>query len=85
MKRWLFLLTICTAHGCGNEPAAVTGPLPPLTVEEWKLLPIEEKYDAGTFERLKDGDPDLKSPKAWDKFMREVIVPERKTDIPQTL
>lgn len=48
------------------------------------MLPIEEKYDAATFERLKDATPDPESPKAWDRFMREVIVPERKRDIPQT-
>ncbi len=71
--------------GCGGGDVAENdGPPPQLTVEAWRELPIEEKYDEATFDRLKDADPQLKSPRAWDKFMREVVVPERKIDIPQT-
>ncbi len=69
--------------GCGGEAVENTdGPPPPLTVEAWKELPIEEKYDASTFERLKDADPKLQSDREWDKFMRNVVIPERKVDIP---
>ena len=71
--------------GCGGDVVDESnGPPPPLTVEAWKELPIQEKYDAATFERLKDADPKLKSPREWDKFMRGVVVPERKVDIPDT-
>lgn len=77
-----FLLALGGASGCGSADPVPTGPPPPLTVEAWKILPVEEKYDPGTFERLKDGDPKLHSPQAWNRFMAEVVVPERKKDIP---
>ncbi len=70
--------------GCGGEVVEENdGPPPPLTVEAWREMPIQEKYDGATFERFKDADPKLKSPREWDKFMREVIIPERNIDIPQ--
>ena len=86
MKRiqLLLLAAACAGAGCGSEPSPVS-PLPdpgPLTVEEWRQLPIEEKYDDGTFQRLKKHNPKLASRRLWDKFMREVVIPERKRDIP---
>ena len=49
--------------GCGGGDVAENdGPPPQLTVEAWRELPIEEKYDEATFDRLKDADPQLKSP-----------------------
>lgn len=70
--------------GCGSDagPAVSSGPLPPLSVEEWKQLPIQEKYDEATFERLRAKDEKLQAERAWGRFMREVVVPERKRDIP---
>ncbi len=72
--------------GCGgsSRPApGPVGPLPPLSVEEWKTLPVEEKYDEATFDRLREEDPKLKKQREWDKFMRSVIIPERNKDIPR--
>ncbi len=82
-------LTFVLAYiGCGtSEPkpasdaANATGPL---TVEEWKDLPASVKYDAGSFERLKQGNKELQTQAGWDRFMKQTIVPERKQDIPGT-
>jgi hypothetical protein len=81
-----FALACCGAFvGCGGAPQQTVIDLPPqepLTIEEWKSLPVDKKYENYAFERLRLGDPKLKSDAAWDAFMREVIVPERKKDIP---
>ena len=82
--KFLCLLVVLAALGCG---AAASSPPPeagPLTVEKWKSLPVDQKYDESSFQRLRDNDPKLKSDRAWDKFMREVVIPERKKDIPVT-
>lgn len=82
---WLFnCLMLCAAMGCGGEIEPRTTPLvlPPLSVEEWKTLPIEEKYDQGTFDRLREADEKLRPDRAWEKFMTEVVIPERQKDIP---
>jgi hypothetical protein len=83
--RLLILVIFLTTIGCA--PAEPTPPqpmptLPPLTVEAWKTLPVEEKYDEGTFDRLREADPSLRNHRAWNKFMKEVVVPERMLDIP---
>ena len=81
---WVGLMLISLALGCGGSaalPAPPTTPTP-LSLAEWKQLPIEEKYDGATFERLKLGDPRLQNDRAWNAFMRKEIVPERKKDIP---
>lgn len=83
--RLLILLITVTAIGCGSTelpPPQTPATLPPLTLEQWKTLPVEEKYDEGTFDRLRDADPSLKAHRAWQKFMKEVVVPERMIDIP---
>jgi len=54
----------------------------PLTVEEWKGLPAQSKYEVETLERLKLGDPKLQDQRAWDKFTREVLLPARKKERP---
>ena len=82
--RLLTLLITVAALGCGNEatPPLPMPELPTLTVEQWKALPVEEKYDEATFERLREADKSIRSDRAWQKFMKDVIVPERKIDIP---
>ncbi len=85
---WLKVLATCVVlavlPGCGEEqpPAAPAGPPLPLSVEEWKQLPIEVKYDEATFDRLRDKDAKLQNDRNWHRFMKEVVVPERKLDIP---
>lgn len=87
LRRLLFVFCICGASwGCGTsvpEQVPVELPAPtPLSVTQWKELPVAEKYDPTTFERLKLNDPKLQRKPAWDKFMEEVVVPERKKDVP---
>jgi hypothetical protein len=46
------------------------------------VLPVTEKYDETTLERLKRNDPNLKTAHGWNRFMIETVVPERKKDLP---
>jgi len=79
------LLLAFAAVGCGGssrpEPS-IPAPMPTLTIEQWKEMPPEEKYDEATFDRLREADPKLKKRREWDKFMKTVVIPERKIDIP---
>lgn len=76
-------ILIVVVVGCGSpKPPPPPAAPQPLTVEEWRDLEISEKYDEGTFERLKLNDPKLKSEEEWNKFMRRVVIPERKADMP---
>ncbi|MEO2088405.1 MAG: hypothetical protein ABGY75_02775 [Gemmataceae bacterium] len=68
--------------GCGRPDVVPTPEESPLTVEQWKTLPADQKYEVATFERLKAGDPKLQEPKAWEKFNRDVLLPARKKDFP---
>ncbi|MCC6510698.1 MAG: hypothetical protein IT423_16460 [Pirellulaceae bacterium] len=56
-----------------------------LSWEEWKKLPIPEKHDEAAYDRLRLGNPQLKSDKAWRVFMIKEVIPERKRDIPPTM
>jgi len=79
----LCLMAALILSGCGDSNSEKTvDTTGPLTVEEWKDLPVSLKYDERSFERLKENDKELQTKKGWDKFMREVVVPERKKDIP---
>jgi hypothetical protein len=84
----LAILVLSATLGCGGSdtrPILKELPAPtPLTLEEWKTLPHEEKYDETSFERLKLKDPKLKNPAAWRAFMAKEILPERRKDIPGT-
>lgn len=73
--------------GCGGEMTPpTTPPAPtPLSVAEWRELPVGEKYDEATFDRLKLQDPKLKEDRNWARFMAETVVPERKKDLPGDL
>lgn len=70
--------------GCGGEAPPPGNPPPPtaLSLAEWKTLPIPDKYDGGTLDRLRMHDPALASDQAWDAFMRKEVIPERMKDIP---
>lgn len=81
MYRWLILVVLLAA-GCGSAAPEAIELSDTLTVEQWKTLPIELKYDEATFERLRAQDPTLQTDRGWDRFMKEVIVPERRKDIP---
>lgn len=89
MKRSLpigLLLITLLLSGCSQKEQ---GPRPietpkPLSLADWKGLPIDIKYDEATFERLKLADPKLQDARAWHDFMAKEIIPERKVDIPGT-
>lgn len=89
MRRTVYLLLVLAVFagtmGCGREPnkPRELEPLAPLSVADWKQLPVEEKYEPETFERLKLKEPNLRSERGWRRFMITVVVPERKEDIPE--
>jgi hypothetical protein len=68
--------------GCGGRPADAPRTPAPLSVADWQKLPVEQKYDPETFERLKLGNPKLENQRAWDEFARTVIKPARDKDLP---
>lgn len=78
------VLAIAAFAGCGGEPKpAPLAPPTALTLEEWKAMTdIPDKYDGATLDRLRMGNPKLQSERAWDAYIKQVIVPERKKDIP---
>ena len=62
---------------------AVLAAQPPLTLEEWKAMTdLTEKYDGATLERLRTGNPELKSDRAWDKYQKEFVAPQLVKDKP---
>ena len=83
MSRLLLLMLAMLIAGCSaRQPEVSLHDKTPLTIEEWKELDVLVKYELKTFERLKAGNPKLKKKKVWDQFMFQVVVPERKKDIP---
>ncbi len=81
----LFVLSLTVALGCGGGVKEPTGPPPaptPLTMEEWKTLPIVDKYDEGTYERIRMQYPELQNEQAWYDYMMREIMPQRNIDIP---
>jgi hypothetical protein len=71
--------------GCGDAPAPPSTPAAPtpISLEEWKAISdISHKYDGATLDRLRMADPRLKSERAWDSYMKQNVIPERKKDIP---
>lgn len=88
-NRFLFafalVLSSCLGTGCGSDHVKAPAPLPPptaISLDDWKKLPLEEKYDGATFERLKLNDPHLQHARNWAAFEQQYIIPERKQDIP---
>ena len=73
--------------GCAGEiKPPTTPPAPtPLSLADWRGLPVQEKYDETTFDRLKLQDPKLKNERNWTRFMVETVIPERKKDLPDDL
>lgn len=68
--------------GCGSQSEPDTTDYSPLTVEQWKQMPAEVKYDIGTLERLKEGNPKLYQPREWNRFTREVLLPMKRQELP---
>lgn len=79
------LVLLSTVAGCGSpEREIVTSePLTPLTRAEWHAMEdLNLKYDPLSFERMQLGDPALRTDAAWNRFFREVVIPEQKQDFP---
>ena len=83
MKKVGWLLTLVLAISVVGCSRPEVPPSDPLTVEQWKTLPAEMKYEASTLERLKLGDPKLQEEREWDQFTRKVLIPARKKDFPK--
>lgn len=81
---WLTCLLLISLLACSEEKQKVSLPPEPtaLTVEQWRELHVNEKYDEATLDRLRMEEKSLKSGRAWKKFMEEVVMPEMKKDIP---
>ncbi len=81
----LLLLTVSFALvGCGRAPTKDLAN-EPLTVEDWKDMPVESKYEIGTFERLKLGEPKLQDDREWQLFARNVMLPAKKRELPSAV
>lgn len=78
----LVWLALGAFAGCGPSASPPPPEEVPLTVEQWKAMPPDQKYQIETFERLKAGNPKFQNQKEWDKFTREVILPAKKKDVP---
>lgn len=75
-------LTGCSSSYPQNEPIDLPPPTP-LSVEEWKqMTDIDRKFEQATLDRLRLNDEKLKGEVQWELFMRKVVIPERKKDIP---
>jgi hypothetical protein len=81
---WRLLLLGLTllVVGCGQHPCDVAPVDTPLTLEQWKALPPQTKYEIATLERLKQGNPKLQDQREWDKFTRNVLLPSKKKELP---
>jgi hypothetical protein len=78
MSRLVLLAVAFGLAGCGGKPTAETPP--PLTVADWKALPVDQKYTPEALERLKRGDPKLETPEGWEAFSRTALAEARKKD-----
>jgi len=78
----LSLIAGVTLAGCGETSVEVSPPPKPLTVNEWKTMPLDKKYAGETLEQLKMGDPSLDTAEGWEKFQRTVVIPARRRDFP---
>lgn len=82
-SRLTLLLILAALTGCSSSappPVAADGPL---TIAEWKAMTdMQTKYDGATMERLQEGEPSLKGEKAWNEFVKTVVVPQRAIDLP---
>ena len=69
--------------GCGGQPPAMT-PIAPssLSLDQWRQLPVQQKYAPETLQVLRSSDPKLADERAWARTMQEVVAPERVKDLP---
>jgi ABC-type glycerol-3-phosphate transport system substrate-binding protein len=80
MKRKLVILALVSVLGLAGCGQAVPDGPEPVTVDQWKALPLGQKYTSEAFERLKEGNPDLQTPEGWEAFSRTTLMPARRRD-----
>jgi hypothetical protein len=76
----VLLAGVLATAGCGAKPV---GPPAPMSVAEWKALPVDQKYTPEALERLKQGDPNLQTAEGWEAFSRTTLAEARKKDFPR--
>jgi len=60
---------ILIAPGCQNaDPQGPVSEDGPITLEEWRQLSPNIRFDIEFIERLKEGEPELKTKKGWKAF-----------------
>ena len=78
----LVLAITVVVSGCVRPVAESPALTSPLSVAEWRGLPVRNKYDENTFRRLKLNDPRLQQEQHWAQFMKDTVLPERRQDLP---
>jgi len=79
---WAVMCTVAMTAGCSSEQPAPTLPEGPLTIAEWKELPIEIKFEEEGLKRLREGTPELQDDAAFQKFQETTLKEELKKDAP---
>ena len=83
MKQMVILFLLCLCAGCDSNPPPVNMvDDSPISVEAWQELTTAEKYAPETLERLRQHDSKLNTEDNWHRFMRDIVVPQRRQDIP---
>lgn len=83
MKRMIALFALAGVlglAGCGGKSA---NPPAPLSIAEWKTMPVDQKYTSEALERLKEGEPQLQTAEGWEAFSRTTLAENRKKDFPR--
>jgi hypothetical protein len=87
MRSWtlalLLLLAVLAVPGCGRSKTKAA--MAPLSVEMWSSYEPQKKYEIATIERLKNEDPKFTDDAEWDRFMKTVVIPGRKRELPNGL
>jgi hypothetical protein len=76
----LMLLATCLP-GCRRRSSTKDSSTP-LTVEQWQVLPAQEKYAPNVMARLKQGNPKFQNDTEWDEFAQNVFLPARQMELP---
>ncbi len=73
------MLLLVLAMGCGSSQQVSNPAEEPLSLNDWKNMPVAEKYKVTAFERLKTGNPRLQEPEAWDQLLEETVAPAKQS------
>lgn len=79
----MLLATVLIATGCQrSDPQPSVSKTEPLSVERWRGLEPSVKYEFETLEFLRQCNSKLANERRWNKFVNDVVVPERQVDFP---